>query len=161
MSSKIIQATNPLLRQISQPILTSEFNTPTLKNIIKKMSKVLDSCPDGVALAGPQIGFSKRLFIVSHKILPPEAGFTSNLVFINPQITKLSKQTNLLDEGCLSVTNVFGQTKRSKIATVKAYTEIGEVFTWTGRGLMAQIFQHEIDHLNGILFIDHALKIYE
>lgn len=82
-----------------------------------------------------------------------------DLIFINPVITKLSRDKDWVPEGCLSVRPLYGKTYRSKKATVVAYDENGNKFERGGSGLLAQIFQHETDHLNGILFIDHAKDI--
>src|SRR6185295_15811219 len=84
-----------------------------------------------------------------------------DLVFINPKISKLSRDKEWVPEGCLSVRWLYGRTYRSKKATVTAYDENGKKFVRGASGLLAQIFQHETDHLNGILFIDHAVDIKE
>ena len=84
-----------------------------------------------------------------------------DLVFINPKISKLSREKEWLPEGCLSVRWLYGKTLRSKKAMITAYDENGKKFTRGASGLLAQIFQHETDHLNGILFIDHAKEIKE
>lgn len=81
------------------------------------------------------------------------------MVFINPEITKLSRKKIWVPEGCLSVRWLYGETSRADKATIRAYDEHGKLFTRGGSGLMAQIFQHETDHLNGILFIDHARNV--
>lgn len=82
-------------------------------------------------------------------------------VFINPKISKLSREKEWMPEGCLSVRPLYGKTFRSTKATVTAYDENGKKFTRGASGLLAQIFQHETDHLNGILFIDHAKDVKE
>lgn len=82
-----------------------------------------------------------------------------HLIFINPTLTKISKDKTLLEEGCLSVRYLYGKIKRATKATVTAQNEQGKKFTRGGSGLMAQIFQHEIDHLNGILFVDKAIEV--
>lgn len=84
-----------------------------------------------------------------------------DLIFINPKILKLSRAKEWMPEGCLSVRPVYGKTFRSIKATIEAYDENGNKFTRGGAGLLAQIFQHETDHLNGILFIDHAKELKE
>ncbi len=84
-----------------------------------------------------------------------------NLIFINPKISKLSREKQWVPEGCLSVRPLYGKTFRSTKATVTAYDENGKKFTRGASKLLAQIFQHETDHLNGILFIDHAKDIKE
>ncbi|MBI3888666.1 peptide deformylase [Candidatus Nomurabacteria bacterium] len=82
-------------------------------------------------------------------------------MFINPKISKLSRDKVWVPEGCLSVRWLYGKTYRSTKATIAAYNENGKKFTRGASGLLAQIFQHETDHLNGILFIDHAIDIKE
>jgi len=89
------------------------------------------------------------------------AARVKDLVFINPKISKLSREKEWVPEGCLSVRWLYGKTFRSKKATVTAYDEKGKKFTRGASGLLAQIFQHETDHLNGILFIDHAKDVKE
>ena len=87
-----------------------------------------------------------------------EAGY---LTFINPVITKLSRDKAVLDEGCLSVRPLYGKIKRSRKATIQAYDENGKFFERGASGLLAQIFQHETDHLEGVLFIDKATNLKE
>jgi peptide deformylase len=134
------------------------------------MSNSLDSQYDGVAIAAPQIGYSYRIFLVSGNIFDKNfmrgkktetKEIIKNLVFINPKITKLSKEKEWMPEGCLSVRPIYGKTYRSKKATVEAYDEMGVKITRGASGLLAQIFQHETDHLDGILFIDHAKELRE
>jgi peptide deformylase len=125
------------------------------------MIKALDSQEDGVAIAAPQIGVPLRIFVISGKandIVKKTEGNPCE-VYINPIITKISKAQKLVDEGCLSVRYLYGKTKRSIKATVEANNEKGEKFSRGASGLIAQIFQHETDHLNGILFTDHAKQI--
>ena len=92
---------------------------------------------------------------------PNEDAEIKDLVFINPKISKLSRDKDWMPEGCLSVRWLYGKTFRSKKATITAYDENGQKFTRGASGLLAQIFQHETDHLNGVLFIDHAKDVKE
>ncbi len=85
----------------------------------------------------------------------------SDMVFINPKIIKISKETEEMEEGCLSVRYLYGKVKRSKKAMVEAYDENGKRFKKGGSGILAQIFQHETDHLDGILFIDKATGLQD
>jgi peptide deformylase len=179
---KILQKNEKVLRQTAKEIPIADIKTLKIKKILKEMSASLKSQSDGVAIAAPQIGYSMRIFVVSGKIfeknftknreekLPTQNKTTANekveekikdLVFINPKISKLSKDKEWLPEGCLSVRPFYGKTWRSKKATVTAYDENGKKFTRGASGLLAQIFQHETDHLNGILFIDHAKDVKE
>ncbi|HJL55740.1 MAG TPA: peptide deformylase, partial [Candidatus Paceibacterota bacterium] len=120
------------------------------------------------AIAAPQIGVPLRIFIVSGKLFDLGGNINeevssplSDLVFINPEITKLSKENEEHEEGCLSVRGKYGTTKRAKKTTVRAFDENGKIFERGGSGLLAKIFQHEIDHLNGVLFIDKAENIHD
>jgi len=81
------------------------------------------------------------------------------LVYINPQITYESEKTKWLDEGCLSCRWKLGQVKRHVEVSIRAYNEKGELFEETASGLLAHIFQHETDHLHGILFVDKARNV--
>jgi peptide deformylase len=171
---KILQKNEKVLREKAFDIPIREINTPKIKKVIKEMSEALKSQSDGVAIAGPQIGYPLRIFVVSGKIFHqdfmrgdfsekkiPEKEMPKDLVFINPVISKLSREKDWVPEGCLSVRWLYGRTHRSKKATITAYNEQGKKFTRGASGLLAQIFQHETDHLKGILFIDHAVDIKE
>lgn len=167
----ILQKEEKVLRAIAKEVKLTEINTPKIKKILRDMSLSLASQDDGVAIAAPQIGYSVRIFLVSGKVfdrefirgkdIPENKIKKPDMVFINPKIIKLSKDKEWLTEGCLSVRPIYGKTYRSKKATVEAYDENGEKFTRGGSGLLAQIFQHETDHLNGILFIDHGKDLRE
>ena len=156
---KIVQQENPVLRAIAEEVEISSITKPEIQKIIKEMFESLESQKDGVALAAPQIAYSKRIFVISPQILDTEVEIP--LVYINPRIIKHSKDKKNMEEGCLSCRWWYGKTKRSSRAIVKAFNEKGEEFEIEGRGLVAQIFQHEIDHLNGILFLDHAKDLKE
>jgi len=173
MPKKIVQKEDSVLRENAKEIPLREISTPKIQKIIKEMSGALKSQSDGVAIAAPQIGYSLSIFVVSGKIFHqdfarfdpeikiPEKEIPKDLVFINPKISKLSREKDWVPEGCLSVRWLYGKTHRSKKATVTAYDENGKKFTRGASGLLAQIFQHETDHLKGILFIDHAKDIKE
>ena len=168
---EIVQKGNEVLRQTARNIPLAEIKTPKIQKILKEMIVALDAQEDGVAIAAPQIGVSLRIFIVSKKVeilIKGEENLTQkeketfkDTVYINPEIKKLSRTKNRLDEGCLSVRYLYGKVLRSEKATVTAYDEHGRKFTKGASGLLAQIFQHETDHLNGILFIDKADDIVE
>lgn len=150
---------NPL-RLIAREVKEEEFGSAFLRDIIVSMEQALKKEDDGVAIAAPQIGISLRIFVVSPKAYDEDAKFKP-LVFINPKIIKQSKKTAIMQEGCLSVRWIYGKTKRSIGATVEAYDIDGRKFTYGGGGLLAHIFQHEIDHLDGVLFIDHGFDLEE
>ena len=175
MITVIIQNGDPLLRKKAAEVSLADIGTTKLKKILRDMQTALETQDDGVALAAPQIGVSLRIFIVSKAALTLPAELkkrkemntaelkkaTGYLVFINPAITKLSRDKALLDEGCLSVRPLYGKVKRAKKATIQAYDEQGNEFTRGASGLLAQIFQHECDHLEGVLFIDKATNLRE
>ena len=173
MIKNIVQKEEKVLREKVKEVPLSEINSPKIQRILKEMSDSLKSQSDGVAIAAPQIGYSLQIFVVSGKIFHkdfayheefekvPESEIPKDLVFINPVISKLSKEKDWVPEGCLSVRWLYGETHRSKKATVTAYDENGKKFTRGASGLLAQIFQHETDHLKGVLFIDKAKNLKE
>ena len=177
----IVQKEHKVLRQHAKPVLLQEIKGEKIKKILTHMKEALDSQDDGIAIAAPQINVPLRIFLVSKKIhqieederkipaqvikekenVPQNNKKKKYLVFINPEIIKLSKKKYWVPEGCLSVRWLYGKVARADKATVRAYDEQGKAFTRGASGLLAQVFQHEIDHLNGELFIDKAKDIEE
>lgn len=157
---------DPVLHERAAPVAASMFGTAELETIIKDMEETLEAQADGVALAAPQVGISYRIFIVRYDrmrepdqasaIGGPEVG-----VFINPEFVKTSRKREEMQEGCLSVRGVYGTTIRHAQATVRAQDARGTWFKRGGGGILAQAFQHETDHLDGRLFIDHAEELHE
>lgn len=168
---KIAQKENPILRQIAKETAIKEIASLKIKKIIKEMADALVKEPEGVALAAPQIGYSLRLFIVRKNKLKSESYLPADrenseqkekekfLVFINPKILKTSQKKVLLKEGCLSLTGIYGEIWRKEKVLVEAYDENGKKFRRGASGLLAEIVQHEIDHLNGVLFTDVAIGV--
>ena len=161
----ILQREHPILREVAKSVPLTEIGSAKIKKIIEEMSLTMASQRDGVAIAAPQIGENLRIFIVSGKILKHAdssyKGDDRDLVFINPEIIKLSKEKKEVEEGCLSVRWLYGKVKRSVRATIRAYNEKGQKIERGASGVLAQIFQHETDHLNGILFTDKAKEVWE
>lgn len=157
----IVQKEDPILRETAQPVSLKEIGSKKLTAIITAMKKALAEEPDGVAIAAPQIGVPLRIFVVSEKVFIKKSNETAHgdRVFINPEIIKLSKEKEWLEEGCLSVRWKYGEVPRALKATVRALDEQGKKFTLGGSDLLAQIFQHETDHLNGVLFTDTARNV--
>ncbi len=159
---KIVQEGAPILREHAKPLPQRLFGTPELAKMLKDMETALDKEIDGVALAAPQIGLPYRIFIarVDRTLPTPKEGEPARppelQIYINPEIIKTSRRTHEVDEGCLSVRGVYGKTRRHERVTVRAQHEDGSTFTRGAGDVLAQIFEHETDHLNGILFIDHA-----
>ncbi len=170
----IIQIGDSTLRKIAKEIPKDEIRSPEIQSVIANMKRAVSEHDDGIAIAAPQIGESLRIFLISKIIftfddegralpdMTPEkiAGF-EDLIFINPEITKFSKKTQWLSEGCLSVRGVYGKVQRSEKVTVKAFNEKGEPFLRGASKLLAQTIQHENDHLDGILFTDKAKDLEE
>lgn len=148
------------------------------------MKDTLKSTPDGVGLAAPQIGVSLRVFIVSDeseeidkikkrrweekhgntyqkKEKPYENREWKYYVFINPTVKNISQKKVEDAEGCLSVPGIYGTVKRQEKITVEAYNEQGEKFTRGASNFFARVLQHELDHLEGTLFIDKREKLLE
>lgn len=161
----IVQNGDPVLRAVAEPVPQELFGTEELASMLSEMEEALDKEPDGVALAAPQIGLSYRIFIVRFdRLLPPQEGIEHPVdvgVFINPEFVKSSRRREVMDEGCLSVRNIYGKTYRHDRAMVRAQDRTGRWFERGGGGIIAQAYQHEIDHLDGILFIDHAEELHE
>lgn len=171
----IVQKDDPILRTHAQAVPLADIGTKKLNEVIARMNAALNAEPDGVAIAAPQIGVPLRIFIISGHAFDIAANthggsaadekrpgtLRQNKVFINPEIVKRSKKKIKVPEGCLSVRWLYGNTMRHEKVSIRAYDEKGKRFTLGGTGLIAQIFQHETDHLNGILFIDHATDLEE
>ncbi|HET7641762.1 MAG TPA: peptide deformylase [Ktedonobacteraceae bacterium] len=152
----IISLPNKKLRERSKKV---GIITQEVKTIIQGMKDATISWEDsrehevGVALAAVQVGIHLRIIVVRNDFDNREDQTFS--VFINPTITKYEGQIEEDYEGCLSVPDVYGKVPRYSKVRVKALDEEGREFRLTAEGFLARIFQHEIDHTNGIVFIDH------
>jgi peptide deformylase len=172
----ILQQHEPVLRELAQEVPLKDILGVRIQKVLKDMKAALDSQEDGVGIAAPQIGVPLRIFMVSGAVFDAvknkeddgidiikrkadKKNVSKDLICINPVITKLSKSTEWMEEGCLSVRYLYGKVKRSSKATIQAYDEHGKKFERGGGALLAHIFQHEVDHLDGILFIDKARDI--
>jgi peptide deformylase len=181
MENEIVQKENKVLRKIAKEVPIEDIKSRKVETIIRRMQKALDGQEDGVAIAAPQIGENLRIFVISKRIfeiMEEENRNTKSkrenleefskakpdfqdMIFINPEIIKISRKKMLTEEGCLSVRWLYGKVKRAEKTLVKAYNEEGKMFTMGGSGLLSQAFQHEIDHLEGILFTDKAIDLKE
>lgn len=158
----LVAQTHPALHTIAEEVTTEEYKNGFVTKLIKDLRSALKSYNvegfTAVAIAAPQIGVSKRVFIIEDQ--STERDSLDPLVAINPTLIKVSKKTHLVGEGCLSVPDQYGEVRRHKNVTMRATNEAGKIYERGAGGLLAQIFQHEIDHLDGILFIDRALRIW-
>lgn len=152
----IVQVPDQVLRRTALLVPVADIKKKGIQSLIKEMKDAVDREEDAVAIAAPQLGESVRIFVVSKKV---NKKYEEDLVFINPEIIRIGKQKKAMQEGCLSVRWKYGDVKRATTASVRALNADGNEFVMNGRGLLAQIFQHEVDHLNGILFIDTAKNI--
>lgn len=161
--AKLAPQNHEALHTISEEVTPEEFADGTVAKIIKDMRKAIKTYDvDGyaaVAIAAPQIGIAKRIFLVEDQNKDRD-GSIPTVIAINPKITRLSKKTHVVGEGCLSVPNTYGVVKRHKNVVLQALDENEEPFERGAGGLLAQIFQHECDHLDGTLFIDRAEKTW-
>jgi peptide deformylase len=163
--AQILQKDSLVLREIAKDVPEKLITSKKVKDILKRMQTAMHKEEDGVAIAAPQIGESLRIFVVSGRVQAlkdkkeEDEKYYPDLVFINPKITKLSKKKKNVEEGCLSVRWLYGKVVRHERASIEALDENGNKFARGASGLLAQIFQHEVDHLNGILFIDKATDL--
>lgn len=157
MIQKIVQSGNPTLRTKSKPVAKIDKKVLQLIQDLKDTLKVQKD-PEGVGLAAPQIGKNLQVFLADYK--------SFKRVVINPKITSISKNKKEkgskkhdreILEGCLSLPYYYGPLKRSERVTLEYLNEKGDKITEEFVGFNAQIILHEIDHLNGVLFIDHLL----
>jgi len=174
-----------VLRQKARDINIPDISSKKIQNLIAVMKRTLASTPDGVGLAAPQVGESLRLFIVSDEAeeidrlkdeklrysrktsepkedkKPYQIREWRYYVFINPKVITKSRKKLEGSEGCLSVPGIFGSIKRQEKITMQALDENGKKFTRGASRFFARVMQHELDHLEGTLFIDSATHLVE
>ena len=156
--SMFLKPNDPRLRKISKEISPDQINSPQIKKISELMLKIIGGEQKkhrkGVGLAAPQIGIFKRIILVDVKA--DGKGKVGDLrVYINPEIIWTSKREGEWYEGCYSTGRICGIVSRPTSIKIRAFTLQGEALEAKYTGYVARIFQHEIDHLNGKLFIDH------
>lgn len=160
--AKLVPQNHPALHAIAEEITQEEIQNGFVTKLLKDMREALKKYSvDGftaVAIAAPQIGVSKRLFIIEDQSSDRDS--LPSLVAINPKITKVSKKTHVVGEGCLSIPEYYGEVKRHTNVTMTALDEHGKKYQRGAGSLLAQIIQHEYDHLDGILFIDRAEQVW-
>lgn len=144
----IVKHPDPILREKSVPVKTITANTLKL---LDDMAETMYAA-NGVGLAAPQVGINKRIVVI-------DAG-DGLIELINPEIVSMEGE-QIGPEGCLSIPGLTGEVTRAQKCVVRALDRNGESFEMEGEGLLARAFQHEIDHLNGVLFIDLTTKFYD
>ena len=160
MIRTIITPENPVLRQKAKKV--TNFG-PALKTLTDDMVETMREAP-GVGLAAPQVAASQRVIVV--EFAPePEEGETPKppklYRVVNPEIAKVSEEKTLGVEGCLSIPGYVGEVERHAAVTVKGFNLQAKPIRVKAEDWLARIFQHEIDHLDGVLFIDRATKVWK
>ena len=152
----VLRLGHPALRQRAREIQDEVFGTQRLQTLIDDLLET-KAARSGAGLAAPQIDEPWRVVVVGMGANPryPQAPPVPERVLINPEITPLSNATTAGWEGCLSVPGYSGEIKRSVAVTVKGQNRQGKEFRLRATGLMAEALEHELDHLNGILYVDH------
>lgn len=143
---------DPLLRQVSTSI---ERVDADLRKLVDDMLETMYEAP-GIGLAAIQVGVPRRLLVID---ISKEDEGKRPLVFINPEIITSSDERSVYEEGCLSIPDYYAEVERPASVTVKSIDRDGKEQVTVAEGLLATCLQHEIDHLNGILFIDHISRL--
>ncbi|MBX4909135.1 MULTISPECIES: peptide deformylase [Rhizobium] len=143
---------DPVLRQLSKPI---ERVDADLQRLADDMLETMYDAP-GIGLAAIQIGVPRRMLVID---VSREGEEKQPQVFINPEIVKSSDERSVYEEGCLSIPDYYAEVERPAAVSVKYLDRNGKEQTVEADGLLATCLQHEIDHLNGVLFIDHISRL--
>lgn len=154
---EIITLPDPVLRRKAHKIDALDKDLQTL---IDDMVETMRVAP-GVGLAAPQVGISQRLIVVEFGEEDDEEAPKKLYVLINPEIIFASTEKVTATEGCLSIPGLIGEVERSERVLVKALTRRGQPVKIKARGWLARIFQHEIDHLDGIVYPDRAIRVWK
>tara|TARA_S200000501_G_scaffold280596_1_gene264597 strand:- start:151 stop:675 length:525 start_codon:yes stop_codon:yes gene_type:complete len=149
---KILTIPDPVLRQISEPV--TKVNSE-VKKLMDDMLETMYAAP-GIGLAAVQVGILKRVIVID---LSKDGEKKEPIFIVNPEITSKSKELISYEEGCLSIPNQFAEIKRPSSCKINFLNYEGKKSEIDADGLLATCIQHEIDHLNGILFIDHLSKL--
>lgn len=159
---EIITPNNPTLRKKAKRI--TDFSSKKLQSLIEDMVETMHEAV-GVGLAAPQVDVSQRLIVIqlpedeeSREEYGDDAGVL--YVVINPEIIKASKEIVEGVEACLSLPGYFGKVNRHQQVLVKGFDRHGNPIRIKAKDWLARVFQHEIDHLDGVLFIDHATEVW-
>jgi peptide deformylase len=160
---KIVTLPDPVLRRKAHAVTTFDKN---LKTLIEDMVETMRDAP-GVGLAAPQIGLSERLIVVEYYEREEDENEENEdapkkvWAVLNPEIIKASEEKVMGIEGCLSIPNLVGEVERHVAVQVKGLNRHGKPMKIKAEGWLARIFQHEIDHLNGVLFTDRATRVWQ
>ncbi len=136
---------NPILKTVATTVDPTAISSKEIQRLITDMIETMHAA-QGIGIAAPQVNVSLRIAIINERPRP--------FAIINPKIVRKSLRSETTEEGCLSIPGVFGTVRRPRSVTVAFLDERGSQQTRQASGLLARVFQHEIDHLNGVLFID-------
>jgi len=153
----IVIVPNPVLRKKAHRV--DEFGTD-LQELIDDMVETMREAP-GVGLAAPQVNVSQRVIVVEFGDEEDETVPSKLYAVVNPEIVKPSRETVFGIEGCLSIPGLVGEVERAESVTIKGFSRYGQPTKIKARGWLARIFQHEVDHLNGVLFTDRATQVWQ
>jgi len=159
----IVTLPDPILRRKARPVSAFDKNLQTL---IDDMIETMRQAP-GVGLAAPQVGIGERVIIVEYAEPPEEEDEEQEevkprlYVMVNPEIVKASEETVLGVEGCLSIPGLVGEVERYSTIQIKGLNRRGQPMKVKADGWLARIFQHEIDHVNGVVFPDRATRVWK
>jgi peptide deformylase len=154
---KIITLPGPVLRRKARKV--TDFG-PELQTLIDDMLETMRDAP-GVGLAAPQIDIPLRVIVVEYGEDEDENAPPKLYTIVNPEITRFDPETEIGTEGCLSIPGYVGDVDRPIAITLKGFNRRGKPVKIKADGWLARIFQHEVDHLDGVLFIDRAEKVWE
>jgi len=155
---EIVTIPNPVLRRKAQPVTKIDDE---LKVLIADMIETMRAAP-GVGLAAPQVGISQRVIVVEYTTDEEDETAPKKLyAVINPELKVTGEETELGVEGCLSVPGLLGEVERPLAVTVKGLNRQGNPTRIKASGWLARIFQHEVDHLEGVVFTDKAETIWK
>lgn len=154
---EIVTMPNPVLRRKTRKV--TDFG-PDLQTLIDDMIETMRLAP-GVGLAAPQINLSQQLIVVEFGDEEDEEAPKKLYVLANPEVVKLSQETVVGVEGCLSIPGIVGEVERAEKALIKGLNRRGQPVKIKAEGWLARIFQHEIDHLNGVLYVDKATRLWQ
>ncbi|MBU0510132.1 MAG: peptide deformylase [Chloroflexi bacterium] len=154
---EIITTLHPTLRRTARKV--TDFG-PQLQILIDDMVEIMREAP-GVGLAAPQVNISLQVIVVEFGDEEDETVLPKLYTLVNPEISRPSRDLVTGTEGCLSVPGLVGDVERSYSVTVNGLNRRGQPVKIKAKGWLSRIFQHEVDHLRGILFTDHALRVWE
>jgi len=157
MIREIITLPHPTLRKKARPV--ANFG-PELQTLIDDMFETMRQAP-GVGLAATQLDVPLRLFVAEFNDDEDENTPPKSYVLINPEIPRRSQETDVGVEGCLSIPGILGEVERPAEITITGLNRRGQPVKIKADGWLARIFQHEVDHLNGVLFVDRAEKVWQ